>query len=126
MDCSLPGSSVHGIFQARILEWLPFTPPGDLPNPGIEPMYLVSPELASRFFTTVPLGRELRNGWYITLLLRTNSGGIQHSPVDGCLAASCDFGVLAGEGECTSEWPSSKSLKANYLTPLTFFTCTWG
>ena len=22
MDCSLPGSSVHGIFQARILEWL--------------------------------------------------------------------------------------------------------
>ena len=23
MDCSLPGSSVHGIFQARVLEWLP-------------------------------------------------------------------------------------------------------
>ena len=22
MDCSLPGSSVHGIFQARILEWV--------------------------------------------------------------------------------------------------------
>ena len=22
MDCSLPGSSVHGILQARILEWL--------------------------------------------------------------------------------------------------------
>ena len=22
MDCSLPGSSVHGIFQARILEWI--------------------------------------------------------------------------------------------------------
>ena len=22
MDCSLPGSSVHGIFQARVLEWL--------------------------------------------------------------------------------------------------------
>ena len=21
MDCSLPGSSVHGIFQARVLEW---------------------------------------------------------------------------------------------------------
>ena len=24
MDCSLPGSSVHGIFQARILEWVAF------------------------------------------------------------------------------------------------------
>ena len=37
MDCSPPGSSVHGILQARILEWLPCPPPGDLPNPGTEP-----------------------------------------------------------------------------------------
>ena len=29
-------------------------------------------------------------------------GGIQHSPVHGCSAASCNFGVLLGEGECTS------------------------
>ena len=46
MDCRLPGSpvhgilpSVHGILQARILEWariLLFPSPGDLPNPGIE------------------------------------------------------------------------------------------
>ena len=26
-------------------------------------------------------------------------GGIQHSPVDGCSAVSCNFGVLAGEDE---------------------------
>ena len=25
-DCSLPGSSVHGIFQTRVLEWVPFAP----------------------------------------------------------------------------------------------------
>ena len=37
MDCSLPGTSVHGILQARILEWLPFPSPGDLPDTGIEP-----------------------------------------------------------------------------------------
>ena len=37
IDCSPPGSSVHGILQARILEGLPFPPPGDLLNPGIEP-----------------------------------------------------------------------------------------
>ena len=37
MDCSPPGSSVHGILKARILEWLPFPSPGDLPNPRIEP-----------------------------------------------------------------------------------------
>ena len=32
------------------------------------------------------------------------SGGIQHSPVHGCSAASCNFGVLAGEDECTSSY----------------------
>ena len=37
MDCSLPGSSVLGIFQARILEWVAFPSPEDLPDPGIEP-----------------------------------------------------------------------------------------
>ena len=34
-----PGSSIHRIFQARILQWL-FPPPGDLPHAGIEPMSL--------------------------------------------------------------------------------------
>ena len=35
MDCGLPGSSVHGIHQARKLEWVASPSPGDLPNPGI-------------------------------------------------------------------------------------------
>ena len=50
MDYSLPGSSVHGILRARILE-LPFPPLGDRPNSGIEPVSLASPALAGRFFT---------------------------------------------------------------------------
>ena len=54
IDCSLPGSSVFGISQARILGWVAFPPPGDLPNPGIGP---VSPALADRFFTTTSPGR---------------------------------------------------------------------
>ena len=37
MDCNPPGSTLHGILQARILEWLSCPPPGDLPDPGIEP-----------------------------------------------------------------------------------------
>ena len=37
MGCSPPGSSVHGILQARIWSGLPFPFPGDLPEPGIEP-----------------------------------------------------------------------------------------
>ena len=30
MDCSLPGPSIHGIFQARILEWVTISSPEDL------------------------------------------------------------------------------------------------
>ena len=52
VDCSLPGSSVHGIL-CRQEHWseLPCPPPGDLPNPGIEPKSLMSPALAGVFFT---------------------------------------------------------------------------
>ena len=40
---SLLGSSIHGILQARVLEWVaPCPPPGELPDPGIKPMSHVS------------------------------------------------------------------------------------
>ena len=52
-DSSLPGSSVCGISQARILEWVPA--PGDLTDLGIEPW---SPKLAGRFFTAEPPGES--------------------------------------------------------------------
>ena len=48
-DGSLPGSSVPGILQARILEWIAFPFSRDLPNPGIEPR---SSHIAGRFFTS--------------------------------------------------------------------------
>jgi len=49
---SLPGSSVHGILQARILEWVSCPIPGDLPDPGIEPEPITSLALKAGFFTT--------------------------------------------------------------------------
>ena len=54
MDCSPPGSPVHGILQARILEWVAISFPRDHPDPGIEPMFLSTPTLAGGFLTTVP------------------------------------------------------------------------
>ena len=61
IDHSLPGSSVHGIFQARILEWAAISysrgssqPRG--PDPGVESPSPVSPALAGGFFTTGPPG----------------------------------------------------------------------
>ena len=57
MDHNLPGSSVHGIFQARILEWVVMPSSGDLPDPGIELEFPPSPALAGRFFTVEPPGK---------------------------------------------------------------------
>ena len=45
MDCSLPGSSVHGISQARILEWVAISFSKGSSQPGIELMSPVSPAL---------------------------------------------------------------------------------
>ena len=60
MDCSPPGSSVHGMLQARILERVAISSSKgssqsrDLPNPGIQPASPAFPALAGGFFTTVP------------------------------------------------------------------------
>ena len=53
LDCILQGSSLPGILQARILEWVACPPSGDLPDLGIKLTSLESPALAGRFFTTV-------------------------------------------------------------------------
>ena len=49
MDCSLLGSSVHGILLARIPEWVTTPSSRDLPDPGIKS---ASPALAGRFLIT--------------------------------------------------------------------------
>ena len=51
-DYSLPGSSVHGISQARIPEWAAIPSAGDLTNPGIEP---ASPALQAGSLQSEPL-----------------------------------------------------------------------
>ena len=51
MDCSLPGSSVHGILQARKREWVAVLFSRGLPNSGIEPR---SPALQADSLPTEP------------------------------------------------------------------------
>ena len=50
----LPGSSVCGVLQARILEWIamPSSRGSSRPDPGVKPKSLTSPESVGRFFTT--------------------------------------------------------------------------
>ena len=72
VDCSLPGFSVHGILQARILEWVTISfsrgssRPGDLPDPVIEPG---SPSLEAAL-TSEPPGKWWCI-WYRNLILRS-------------------------------------------------------
>ena len=72
MDCRPPGSSVHGILQARILQWVPFLSPGDLPDPGIKHASPVAPALLADFLLLSHPRSPLWN-CYTKLLLLTHS-----------------------------------------------------
>ena len=67
MDYSPSGSSAHGKFSRQEYgSGLPFPTPGDLPDPGIEPM---SPELAGRSFTTALFGKPIYLSIYLSVHL---------------------------------------------------------
>ena len=78
IDCSPPSSSVHGILQARIQEWVAMPSSRGSSNPGINPTSLKSPALAGEFFTnsatwykvhtdfTVILGFKVRTREHLT------------------------------------------------------------
>ena len=64
MDCSISGSSVHRFLQVRILEWVSFSPPGDLPNPGVKPG---SPTLQADSLPSVPPGKPRKDISYFQI-----------------------------------------------------------
>ena len=73
MDCSPPGFSVHGIFQAKIFEWVAiYSSWGIILTQGIKH---TSPALAGGFSTTEPPGKSTKEG------------------KDTSLSSSCPYGV---------------------------------
>ena len=83
MDSSPLGSSVPGILQARLLEWVVMPPPGNLPHPGIEfasPALQADSLLLSRCGSPVLatgaikpyMKRPRGTPWSMSLSLRTN------------------------------------------------------
>ena len=81
MDCGLPGSSVHGILQARILEWVAIPVSRTTPNPGIEPesSALQAGSLASEPIGKLPFMCELTLLFRIAKLLDLKLSGL-HRP----------------------------------------------
>ena len=81
MNRSPPGSSVHGILQARILEWIAIPPPVDLPDPGIKPVSPVAAALQvdslllshrEALVTTLAFHKWLQLNLYIYLLFSSS------------------------------------------------------
>ena len=66
MDCSPLGSSLHGIFQARILEWVAISSLGDLPDWGTESMSPAFVALAGGFSTTQLPGKPVYTYTFMT------------------------------------------------------------
>ena len=67
VECSPPGSSVHGILQARVLEWVAMPSSRDFPNQGIEPR---SPALQADSLPSEPPGKPKNTGAGIFSLLQ--------------------------------------------------------
>ena len=66
MDCSLPGSSVHGIFQPRLLEWAATSDSrgSSQPREGLKPHLLrLLHWQAGGLFTTAPPGKPQKEGY---------------------------------------------------------------
>ena len=97
MECSPADSSVHGIFQAGVLEGLPFPPPWDLPNAGIKPVSLTSPALAGGFFTTEPPEKPPRRQ---VILIKSNLDYLDYQfpfislVVGHCVEFFCGYIIL--------------------------------
>ena len=79
MDYSPAGSSVHGILQARILEWVAMPSSRGSFQPRIELKSLTSPALADRFFTTSATWQVPFAFLYSTL--NVSSSNILHEPL---------------------------------------------
>ena len=77
MDCRPPGSSVYGIFQAGILERIAFPPPGDLPNPGMEP---TSPALLVNSLLLSHLGSLRVSPFYLKASTSLVAQTVKHLP----------------------------------------------
>ena len=73
-DCSPPGSSVHGVLQPRILDWIAIPSSGGSSYPVIEPQPPASPALAGGLSTTQPPGKPCLGPRHILICVLPKPG----------------------------------------------------
>ena len=116
MDCMVPGSSIHWTSRQKYWSGLPFPPPGNLPDPEIEPASFTSPALAGGFFTTSAMCEAL----YVCESEQMVISCLWHSPVplDDCpgqlfWALTPVWLFLLLEPSCFLHWVPSLEPKEN-------------
>ena len=92
MDCSLPGSSVHGVSKARILEWIAISSSRGSSHPGIKPR---SSEWAGSFFTTKLPGKPIY--LYSLYILNPILDGCTHTKSVKSVSSLCS-GIIVVRG----------------------------
>ena len=116
MVCSLPGSSVHGILQARILEWvaMPSSRGSSWPRDQTGTS-LMSPALAGRFFTTSTTWGALKSGRHSSGFIGKGAGPC--SDKAKCLSMPCPC-YLASSGN-SQTWPTEQESQVrNWAFPI--------
>ena len=120
MDCSPPCSSVHGILQVRILEWVAIPFSGDLPDPRIK---LMSLALHTDSVPSEPPGKPPRWFWCTQWLCFSDSLG-DHGSIPGLGSSSGEGNgihscILAWRIPWTEKpWMLIKNLPAMWETPV--------
>ena len=90
-----------GFSRQEYWSGLPFPPPGNVPDPGIKPMSLVSPALAGRFFTLAQLGKPLtcsllRSNEDTLVRFRRKKGSLDKQQINFSITMSHAICVLSG------------------------------
>ena len=125
LDCSLPGSSVRGISKTRILEWITFSSPGNIPDPEIELASPVTPALEIHWttwkalcvmyqFSSVQFSHS-----FVPDSLRSH--GVQHAMLPCPSPTPGDCSNLCPSGQWCHPTISSSAVPFSHCVPLWYW-----
>ena len=112
--CNPLDYAVHGILQARILEWVAFPSPGDLPNPGIESM---SPSLQADSLPAEPPGKEVI--WTVLMCDRASQVALVVKTLPANAGDLRMTGSIPGWGRCPGGGRATHSSTLAWRIPRT-------
>ena len=122
IDCGLPGSSVHGILQAKILEWVAMLSSRGSSNPGIEPRSPAFPALQAYTHTHTHTHTHYM---YIDISIYTHTYIHTHTHIihkwPTCYNFTHELDYLAGDPKRPAGYSYIEAISISYSTILHLF-----